>query len=401
MNGRWPATLGVGGILLIAVIGFLGTAIPSLRAHTNSPLAPAARLLPAGTDTGRIPVPAGDRAYFGAQLSWDSDTPAAYASKLGQKPTVYGNYVNFPVNREGRQRLADQARQAASQGGMLMLAMEPAGGLSTVTPAASRDFALSLAAINRAGTPVMVRFAHEMNGSWYPWGQQPGSYRHAFRTVAAAVHRWAPRSAMMWAPNYGGGYPFLGGPYVAKRGTNAFADLDTDGDGRLGPDDDPYSPFYPGDDAVDWVGLTLYHWGNAWPWGENEIPEAGRFIRAIEGRYDGLIGDERGVPNFYRAYAVDHAKPFAIAETAAFFNASSTAKDDPSALAIKSSWWSQLFSDTVHARFPRLRMIMWFEETKEEQGASRDGAIEWRVLDDPATAARFRSALPPWLAFAP
>ena len=63
--------------------------------------------------------------------------------------------------------------------------------------------------------PVVVRFAHEMNGSWYPWGQQPAAYVEAFRRVAGAVHTGAPGSAVMWAPNYGGGYPFTGGTHAA------------------------------------------------------------------------------------------------------------------------------------------------------------------------------------------
>ena len=53
-----------------------------------------------------------------------------------------------------------------------------------------------------------------MNGSWYPWGQQPEAYIDAFRTVAAAVHALAPASAMAWAPNEGSGYPFSGGTFT-------------------------------------------------------------------------------------------------------------------------------------------------------------------------------------------
>ena len=41
--------------------------------------------------------------------------------------------------------------------------------------------------------------------------------------------------------------------------------------------DDPYAPYWPGADAVDWVGMSLYHWGSAHPWGENEVPEPGKF----------------------------------------------------------------------------------------------------------------------------
>jgi hypothetical protein len=37
--------------------------------------------------------------------------------------------------------------------------------------------------------------------------------------------------------------------------------LDTSGDGQLSPDDSPFSPYYPGDEYVDWVGLSVYYKG--------------------------------------------------------------------------------------------------------------------------------------------
>jgi hypothetical protein len=39
------------------------------------------------------------------------------------------------------------------------------------------------------------------------------------------------------------------------------AALDTNGDGQLTQADDPYAPYYPGDDFVDWIGLSLYYKG--------------------------------------------------------------------------------------------------------------------------------------------
>jgi hypothetical protein len=128
-------------------------------------------------------------------------------------------------------------------------------------------------------TSRRVRFAHEMNGSWYAWGQQPAAYVEAYRRVAAAAHAGAPGSPMMWAPNYGGGYPFAGGRFAAVPGTGDARVLDTDGD-----------------DAVDWVGMSLYHWGGAWPWGENEVPEPGKFLAQLTGEYVGLGGDDRNLP---------------------------------------------------------------------------------------------------------
>jgi hypothetical protein len=86
---------------------------------------------------------------------------------------------------------------------------------------------------NANGVPVIVHFAHEMNGSWYLWGQQPVQYVETLRQVAGAVHRDAPGSAMMWAPNYGGGYPFAGGEFESLPGSPGFTSLDATGDGAL------------------------------------------------------------------------------------------------------------------------------------------------------------------------
>jgi hypothetical protein len=103
-------------------------------------------------------------------------------------------------------------------------------------------------------------------------GQQPAHYKAVFRQVADAIRRIAPGSAMMWAPNYAGGYPFFGGQFGAQPGTEAFRELDTDRDGALTTNDDPYGPYYPGDQYVDWVGISLYHWGNHHLWETTTSP---------------------------------------------------------------------------------------------------------------------------------
>jgi len=116
-------------------------------------------------------------------------------------------------------------------------------------------------------------------------------------------------------------------------------------------DDDPYCPYWPGDDAVDWVGLTLYHFGDVYPWGENEIPAPGKLAAKITGTYKTGLVDETAVADFYSAYAAGHVKPFAISETAAFYNTART--DGAAALAIKSAWWKQLFDPGFSTKSPR------------------------------------------------
>lgn len=86
------------------------------------------------------------------------------------------------------------------------------------------------------GRPFYLRFAHEMNAPWYPWGlgangntaaQYVRAWRHVHRLVDAVpgLHaRW------VWSP-------------AAVPNAGVGADL---------------APLYPGDDAVDVVGLTGY-----------------------------------------------------------------------------------------------------------------------------------------------
>jgi hypothetical protein len=201
---------------------------------------------------------------------------------------------------------------------------------------------------------------------------------------------------MMWAPNYGGGYPFAGGQFEAKPGTPDFAALDTDADGVLSMNDDAYAPYYPGDDAVDWVGMSLYHWGADYPWGENEIPEPLKFVDQLTGNYAGANGDDTLLPDFYQVYGEAHGKPVAIPETAALFAPGTIGEAE---LAIKQAWWSQLFDPATAARFPQLKMINWFEWDKEEVEVK--GRVDWTVTNTPAVREAFTTALPDWLHYGP
>lgn len=344
--------------------------------------------------TGRHLAPS-TGVLFGASLDWSTDSVRAYARRLGRRPATNVYFVDLPLKAKQTHYLDEAVDQIRDGGGMLLLTLEPTRGLAAVTPPVARRVTTKIASYNRRGVPVLVRFAHEMNGSWYPWAQQPAAYVKAFRTVASAVHRGAPGSAMLWAPNYGGGYPFAGGRYQAVAGSRDAAALDTDHDGAVTRLDDPYAPYYPGDAYVDWVGMTLYHFGNVYPWGENEIPEPGKFAALLTGTYDGLNGDESAVPDFYTTWAAGHHKPLAVPETAALY-----APGGPGAsqLAVKQAWWRQVFAPSVHVRFPLLRMINWFEWDKQE--VEVHARVDWTATTSPTVARRFRAALPSWLRFA-
>jgi hypothetical protein len=360
-----------------------------------------ARVVPAVSDPGACVVddvttlvPEDGTVLLGANLDWESESLATYRAKLGHAPAVTVQFSDLPYDEETWAHTAGAVEQVRENGGVLLLTLEPHGGLDTVSDEVIGRLADDLRGINESGVPVLLRFAHEMNGSWYAWGQQPERYIEVFRKVAAAVHEKAPGTGMMWAPNYGGGYPFTGGQFAARPGTEDYASLDTDGDGALTMADDTYAPYFPGDDAVDWVGISLYHWGNQRPWGNNEITEAGKFHAMLTGTYSGTAGDDAAIPDFYQVYGVEHGHPVAIPETSAIYTPS---RGGDSELAVKQAWWRQVFSEETHERFPQLKMINWFEWKKYEIEINDD--VDWRAAGSPAVRDAFLADLPSWLRY--
>lgn len=363
---------------------------PAQSAPQTVPTLPACEV----ADRASLVPPSG--ALFGVNLDLHTKPLARYAEDLGHRPAVSVSFAGFPYTAEEKQNLAHAADQIRADGHIMLLTLEPMNGLAAVTDEAVAVLAEDLAGFNADGVPVVVRFAHEMNGSWYPWSQQPAAYVEAYTRVANAVHATAPGSAMMWAPNYGGGYPFAGGQFEAKPGTADFDLLDTDDDGALTMADDSYAPYYPGDAVVDWVGMSLYHWGARYPWGENELPEPGKFADQLTGNYVGANGDDSLLSDFYAVYGEGHGKPVAIPETAALF-APGAAGDDE--LAIKKAWWEQLFTADVAARFPQLKMINWFEWDKDEPEVK--GRVDWTVTNTASVREAFTAALPDWFSYGP
>ncbi|MGN6597976.1 MAG: hypothetical protein ACTHMW_01630 [Actinomycetes bacterium] len=324
------------------------------------------------------PVPRDGTVLAGVQLAWDVDTPADYIARTQVRPAVYGDFVDFPLSATALGSLRQRAAVLRTAGAALFLTVEPTSGLTAVTPTAAAAFARQLhEAVG--DLPVYLRFAQEMNGSWYPWGEQPTEFVPAFRALAAAVHTEPGTVAMVWSPAYGGGYPFARGGHRAADGTPDFAVLDTTHDGRLTGADDPYAPYYPGDDAVDWVGLTDYFWGLRYPWGANELPDAGRLAAQLTGTYRGPGGDETAVPDFYATYAVAHRKPMALSETAALWNATTgAAPGGPTEVQVKSAWLRQVYDPRNETRFPLLKLELWFEHDKPEAEA-HGNRIDWGI----------------------
>ncbi|GGM05410.1 glycoside hydrolase family 26 protein [Dactylosporangium sucinum] len=136
------------------------------------------------------------------------------------------------------------AAQLAALPGVPLLALEPWQDgkvndprwtlASTINGAHDAEYRRIAAEIRAYGKPLLLRFAHEMNGAWYPWGpvgkNTPAQYREAWRHVVRLFDEAGATNALwVWSPN------------IVRGAVRT-----------------PIREFYPGDDVVDFVGLTGY-----------------------------------------------------------------------------------------------------------------------------------------------
>jgi hypothetical protein len=339
----------------------------------------------AATTDDPVPPPSGGP-WFGPVLDWTTDGATQYAERLGEGPSLYGQSVRYPLDDDDRTYLRQFVEQASQFGSVAQLTLEPTRPLTELTDADARRLARQLATLHeRHGTLFLVRFAPEMNGTWTSWGQQPRAYRSAFRTVADQVHAGAPTAAMMWSVAYGAGYPF-GRSYGAIEGSGPreTEQLDTTGDGRVDAADDPYGPYYPGARAVDWVGMTMYHFGRKRDFGDGLRPVAGEVAARLSETYGYGADAPTDRTSFYDRYSRDTGTPFAL-ETG-ILTVPGRSGGDPE-LTVKRDWWRQVLSPALRTSYPNLAAIAWLEKQRPEDEVG--GAdVDWRAThtDELATA---------------
>ncbi|KAA8910095.1 glycoside hydrolase superfamily [Sphaerosporella brunnea] len=319
-----------------------------------------------------------DIVHLDGSVSWGVSLDSAsmsiddYVNALGvtRAPVIINIYFDIEQINIVNNPLNCQIAAARAAGAILMLTVEPWGGLNVVNSTATTQLGQLCRDINDAGMPVLVRFAHEMNGDWYPWGQRPGEYRDAFRAVASAVKAAAPNSAMVWAPNTGVGYPYAGAGkyYPTDTKSSAFSQMDTNQDGRIDEKDDPFTPYYPGDDVVDWIGVSLYS--------KRDNGRADQYANILSDRSSvkKYITSPNTNFNLYQKFAEAKNKPFMIAETAAAYYPNFPKGNGE--VALKQNWWRQFWSADALNTFPLLKAAVWFELKKvADTGEVRDYCI--------------------------
>jgi hypothetical protein len=226
---RGPGRFIIGAVVIV-VVAALGVGV---YLRTSSP-----------DSTGPLPVqlPAATGAYLGVYTHGVPDSyasVAAFNNAIKAKPDVVmyysGWFVPFPTKF---------ATTVANNGAVPLVQMDP-DNISVSQIASGRyDGYLSAyaEAVRAYKHPVVLSFAHEMNGTWYSWGYGKTSpkvfvaaWRHVvrlFRALGAHNVTW------LWTVNiidhaHGGTIP--------------------------SPD-----PWWPGGSYVNWVGIDGYYLKPSW-----------------------------------------------------------------------------------------------------------------------------------------
>jgi hypothetical protein len=318
-------------------------------------------------------------AYFGSTLDWSSDGAAEQAQRLGAPSAVYAHESSLPLTDAGLSYLSGFIAQTAMEGALPAIMLAPQVELAAIDEDFAADVASDLASVlDDPADPAYIVFAPDMNSTWQPWGQQPAAYRAAFGELATAIHKDLPGAAMVWSPTWGGGYPFAEATFAS----GTVQELDTNIDGTVSADDDPYSPYYPGDEAVDWVGLSLYHDDSDGGTAVNTVPADGDFAERLgsaAGETDPVLAQQ-----FYSRYVDGKNKPMML-RTAALYSPSGGGPDE---LSIKQAWWQQVFSAVSEGQYDRIDVVLWQDSTAT-RGAVGESFIDWSASINSATRSAF------------
>jgi mannan endo-1,4-beta-mannosidase len=178
---------------------------------------------------------------------------------------------------------------------------------------------------------VDVRYAHEMNGTWYPWSHDPIAYRRAWRHIVRLFHAQGARNVrFVWSVN-----PSLYVPFARWRRS--------------------VRVYWPGRRYVDAVGSTMINFGGV------KRYSVGRFVPRL-----------RALRRMYR-------KPVYLTEV-------NTARRGRVR-------WLRALRQLVRREL-WIRSVAWFQHRSRAQThVEGAGILDWDVRRDPRAAAVLRGIM--------
>jgi glycosyl hydrolase family 26 len=247
-----------------------------------------------------------------------------YASMVGRQPDIVLWYRDFGLPL----MYSDEIRNLGATGQTPMVTWEPYDqSLSQIASGAYDSYLHESAAIAKSwGKNLMIRFAHEMNGTWYPWSGSAtaSTYVSAWRHIVSLFRADGVTNVQwVWSPNVQEGSKYA------------------------------ISPYFPGDEWIDYVGLDGYNWGsnNGGSW------QSAQEVFAAS----------------YSTVTQMSTKPVIITETS-----SSEAGGD------KAAWIRSSFMSSIPQNFPRVSAVVWFNRSQED---------DWRINSSQSSLDAYRAVV--------
>jgi hypothetical protein len=315
-----------------------GAAQPPAPSPTPTPTAtPTPTPKPSPTPTA-TPAPSGSimLGVTNHPAPWDMTALSQFEQHAGKGVAIVSYFIGYePNNPPERDRLA--AIQAQGKVPMITWEWHQTNLAGILTGKYDADARLWARELKAHGGPVLLRWGHEMNGPWYPWsvgvnGNTAPQYVAAWQRLRGIFQQeGATNVQWVWSPN------------IIDYGV---------------PD---FTPMYPGDAYVDWVGLDGYNWATLNPWRS--------FTQLFQPSYTVLTA----LTN----------KPLMIAE----WGSTEQGGD-------KGAWLRSALATEIPTTFPRIKAVLYFNQNYQEDWRIESSENARRGFADGAASSVYRSSWP-------
>lgn len=171
---------------------------------------------------------------------------------------------------------------------------------------------------------VLLRFAHEFNGNWYPWSNDPDGLKTAWRYLH---NRFAQAGVTgvewVWCAN------------------NVSVDNYND-----------ITRYYPGNDVVNWTALDGYNWGSNY-----SFTQWKGFAEVFSSPYTTLVTNYPDKPVLLAEVASAEPQDLPNADYGMTGNDSDAGQS-------KAVWVQDMYT-RILAEYPAIRAVTWFNTNKE------------------------------------
>ncbi|MBI1879921.1 MAG: hypothetical protein HYR94_17155 [Chloroflexi bacterium] len=206
------------------------------------------------------------------------------------------------------------------------------------------------------GVPILAQFGVEVNGCWFSWnGQwQGGSQTNGYGDPALADGPERFRDA----------YRHVIDLFRAEGANNITWFFHINYDSSPGDSWNHFANYYPGDDYIDWIGVSIY--------GAQDSDAAWyTFNELFQGVYNDLN----------QTAVIARTKPVAVLEMG-------VTEDHPTG--VKSVWITEALTIIRAGTYPRLKGISWWQE----KWTNSDGSVsDLRINSSPASQAAYQQGI--------